>query len=215
MVAFLSPCCPGRDQTMSTITNPTQQEQTEQEMVQCLRSGNAADFARLYDSYSASLYGFIIRRIRDTEKAENLLQDVFVKAWRNRHQYDTSKGKLFTWLFNIARHSSIDYLRSKAYKNAKASVLTDDMAALIPSGIAACSDKDTIGLRKLLNILNHEEKEMLELMYFKGCTQKEIAEILNTPIGTVKTKMSRAIKELRYYFNKDWKDAIKYLSLAR
>jgi RNA polymerase sigma-70 factor, ECF subfamily len=197
---------------MTTITNQLS-EQKEIELIHILKEKDQRYFSKLYDHYSAALYGLILKWIKDPEAAQNLLQDVFVKAWRSRELYDSSKGKIFTWLYNIARHICIDHLRSKAYKKSKASVLSDDMSVIIPAGNTDNMTPDTIGLRKLVNTLRGEEKEVIEMMYFKGYTQREIAEIMGTPLGTVKTRMSRAIKNLRYYFKKDWKDAVKTISL--
>lgn len=198
---------------MSTITNQTLPHQKENELLQCLQSNDQRQFSKLYDSYSNALFGLISKWIGDAEIAENLLQDVFVKVWRNSTQYDASKGRLFTWMYNIARNVCIDHLRSKAHKQNKASVLSDDVPVLLPSGNNNSFLPDTIDLRKLVNRLKQEEKEVIELMYFKGYTQSEIAEIMNTPLGTVKTRMSRAIRNLRYFFKKDWKRAIQNISL--
>jgi RNA polymerase sigma-70 factor (ECF subfamily) len=196
---------------MTTIINQ-QTDNRETEMKQCLLNNDQRLFSKLYDNYSAALFSLILKWIKDKETAENLLQDVFVKAWRNRELYDSSKGKIFTWLYNITRNICIDHLRSKAYKKSRVSVLSDNISALIPGNNDSMTP-DTIGLRKLVNTLRSEEKEVIELMYFKGFTQKEIATLMNTPLGTVKTRMSRAIKNLRYYFKKDWKEAIKTMSL--
>ncbi|MDP4263290.1 MAG: RNA polymerase sigma factor [Bacteroidota bacterium] len=193
---------------MATITHPLP-DQKEIELTQCLKNGDQRHFSRLYDHYSGALFGLILKWIRDTEVAENLLQDVFVKAWRSRELYDASKGKIFTWLYNIARHICIDHLRSKAYKKSKASIISNDISVLLPAGNNNNPVPDAIGLRKLVDSLRKEEKEVIELMYFKGFTQSEIAMIMNTPLGTVKTRMSRAIRNLRYYFKKDWKQAAK------
>jgi RNA polymerase sigma-70 factor (ECF subfamily) len=195
---------------MSASTNQ-QPELKEIEMTECLLGKTDRDFSKLYDNFSPVLFGLITKWVKDREAAENLLQDVFIKAWRSREQYDAAKGKVFTWLYNITRHLCIDYLRSKAYKKYKASLLSEDISLLLPgSGNPA---PDTIGLRKLVHTLRKEEQEVIELMYFKGLTQREIAAILGTPLGTVKTRMSRAIKNLRYYFKKDWKEAARLVSL--
>lgn len=196
---------------MATITNQPP-EQKEIDLIHCLQNGDQRHFSTLYDYYSAALFGLILKWTRDAEVAENLLQDVFVKAWRSRELYDASKGKIFTWLYNIARHICIDYLRSKAYKKTKVSLLSDDISVLLPA-LGNHMAPDTIGLRKLVNSLRQEEKEVIELMYFKGFTQSEIAVIMGTPLGTVKTRMSRAIRNLRYYFKKDWKNAARAISL--
>ncbi len=114
-------------------------------MLQCLQGGDQRHFSKLYESYSAALFGLITKWIKDTEVAENLLQDVFVKAWRNRLQYDATKGRIFTWLYNITRNICIDYFRSKAHKQSKVSILSDDIPYCCRRGIVVGFLPDTIG----------------------------------------------------------------------
>ena len=198
---------------MTASINPALPDQKENEMLFCLQSNEQLHFSKFYNRFSAALFGLILNWIKDAEVAENLLQDVFVKAWRGRELYDPSKGRIYTWLYNIARNTCIDFLYSKTFKKTKASLLSDDMAVLVPSLKNGGLTPDTIGLRKLVNTLREEEREVIELMYFKGFTQTEIAAIMNMPLGTVKTRVSRAIKNLRYFFKKDWKQAIQNVSL--
>ena len=178
----------------------------EQEFIYYLQGNNERHFSKLYDKFSAAVFGLILKWVNDTGAAENLLQDVFVKAWRCRHLYDASKGRIFTWLHNITKNICIDHLRSKAYKKSKASLLSDNLSEVAIAGNTESFLPDTIGLKNLVKTLRHEEKEVVELMYFKGLTQKEIAKLMDIPIGTVKTRMSRAIKKLRYFFIKDWNE---------
>jgi RNA polymerase sigma-70 factor (ECF subfamily) len=185
--------------------------QREEELVQCLQSNDRHRFALVYDTYSAALLNLIIHWSKDLEAAENLLQDVFVKAWQNRDQYDSSKGRLFTWLYNIAKNCSIDYLRSKVCKQGKTSVLNINSPLLLPTANMVLPD--TIGLRNMINKLRQEEKKMIELKYFSGLTQQEIATALNIPIGTVKTRINSAIKKLRVIFISDNKRTLGYISL--
>ena len=200
---------------MTTTTNhyfPTN-PQDDEDLLRCLRSGDHRLFGKLYDRFSGALYGIILTRVSDAGMAENLLQDVFVKAWRRRELYDPSKGRIFTWLFNITRSICIDYLRSKAHKQAKASVLSDDLSEVVPGKQTDRFPTDGIGVREMVSNLRTEEKEVIELMYFKGFTQREIANLMNIPLGTVKTRMRRAIKNLRAIFTNDWEDAIRAIPL--
>ena len=177
-------------------------DQKENEFLQCLQSNDHRQFSIFYNAFSAALFGLIVRWIGDSIEAENLLQDVFVKAWRNRARYDPSKSRVFTWLYNIARNSCIDHLRSKTYKQqSKTAALNFNSQVLLPSVNMILPD--TIGLRTLVDKLRQEEKKMIELKYFNGLTQEEIAEALNMPLGTVKTRINMAIKNLRIFFNKD------------
>src|SRR5262249_45009315 len=150
--------------------------------------------------------------VKDIHVAENLLQDAFVKAWNSRECYDPAKGRLFTWLFNIARNLSIDYYRSRQYKKGKAALLSNDISSLANTK-QANQAPDAIGIFQLINILRKEEKQLVELMYFKGFTQKEIAGLMGLPVGTVKTRLSMAIRNLRSFFLNDWADAQQKLAM--
>jgi RNA polymerase sigma-70 factor (ECF subfamily) len=199
---------------MSTTANHNQTNHPEEPtMSSWANSDDHRQFSKLYDRYSACLYGLIFNRVKDKEAAENLLQDIFLKAWRCRQQYDATKGSLFTWLYNITRNICIDYLRSKSYKYYKASQLSDDISSLLPAMTGGSENPDAIGLRKLVEKLSKGEKQVIELMYFNGYTQKEIAQIMDTPLGTVKTRMSRAIRNLRNFFKKDWEESLQQISL--
>lgn len=179
----------------------------EEELVVSLQSDNHYNFKKIYDRFAGVLYGTIMNWIKDPQIAENLLQDVFVKAWANREVYNAEKGRLFTWLYNISRNVCIDYFRSRQYKQRKASQLRDDMSTLIPGIKKINQSCDMIGVRELLNELRIEEKQVIELMYFKGLTQNEISKLMDMPLGTVKTRMNMAIKNLRRFFMNDWKQA--------
>ncbi|MGC4037708.1 MAG: RNA polymerase sigma factor [Chitinophagaceae bacterium] len=198
---------------MTLTTDQIIQSGAEEMMVHCLCSGNERLFAKLYDRYSAAIFGLIIKWINDSGTSENLLQEVFLKAWRNRHLYDAEKGRIFTWLHNITRNVCIDHMRSKAHKKSRVSVLHEDLSELLKTGSSERFLPDIIGLKRIIRTLKHEEKEVVELMYFKGLTQKEIAEIMNVPLGTVKTRVSRAIRNLRCFFANDWEHATRSILL--
>jgi RNA polymerase sigma-70 factor (ECF subfamily) len=199
---------------MTTNMNQlTTAPEAEDEMLFCLQSNDQRHFSKLYDRFSPALFGLILKWIKDKEVAENLLQDVFIKAWRSRELYDAEKGRLFTWLYRITRNICIDHLRSKTYRNSMMAIPEDNMAGIKTSFVAEGLIPDAIGLRKLVDTLRQEEKEVVNLMYFKGFTQRQIAEVMNIPLGTVKTRMNKAIKELRHYFKSDWRDAMRIVSL--
>jgi len=185
---------------------------TEEELIAALHSGNHQCFEKFYNRFAPVLYGTLMTWVNDAHIAENLLQDAFVKAWINRETYDPAKGRLFTWLYNITRNVCIDYYRSRQYKKSKASVSTDDLSTMMNTKMLN-QVPDAIGLKKLIEMLRHEEKLVVELMYFRGFTQKEIARIMNMPLGTVKTRMSLAIRNLRSFFINDWTHAQGKLAL--
>lgn len=198
---------------MAATINQSIKTENEHDFLYYLQSGDERLFARLYDRYSAAVFGLILKWINDEEVAENLLQDVFVKAWRYHHLYDAEKGRIFTWLHNIARNICIDHMRSKAYKKYRAAILTEDVSAVLKTGSAENFLPDIIGLKKIVKTLKQEEKEVVELMYFRGMTQKEIAELMHVPLGTVKTRISRAIRNLRSFFLKDWNEGVQAILL--
>jgi RNA polymerase sigma-70 factor (ECF subfamily) len=194
------------------MTKPAAPTLTEEELIAALHSGNHQDFEKFYNRFAHILYGILIGWVGDAHVAENLLQDAFVKAWSNREVYDPAKGRLFTWLYNITRNVCIDYYRSRQYKKGKAAVLSNDISLLMYTK-QTNQTPDTIGIFQVINMLRKEEKQVVELMYFKGFTQKEIAGLMNMPLGTVKTRMSMAIKNLRSFFMNDWVEARQKLVL--
>jgi len=168
----------------------------EPELVALLQSHNNQAFAYLYDNYSSALYGIISQILPDEESANDVLQEVFINIWRKIDTYDDSKGRLFTWMLNIARNASIDKLRSKSYRNdLKNLTLSDDVS--IPGTDAVRDKADNIGLRKVLDKLKKEHRVLIELSYFQGYTHEEISRGLNIPLGTVKTRIRSALIQLR------------------
>lgn len=152
-------------------------------------------FSYLYDNYSSALYGVILPIINDSELANDVLQEVFINIWRKIESYDPSKGRLFTWMLNIARNASIDVLRSKSYQNSQKNQSLMDTVNWNSS--SQMQQTDTIGLTQLLEKLKEEQRILVDLAYFKGYTHEEIAEIEGIPLGTVKTRIRNALIQLR------------------
>ena len=170
---------------------------SEEELIALLRSEDRNAFSYLYDNYAAALNGIIMRMVEDTQLAEDILQEAFLKIWNNFKQYDTSKGRLFTWMINITRNLTIDTLRSKGYKKQK-KISQDENSVVTYQDRNFTSDRfDTIGLRKQLQYLKPDQKVIIDLAYFNGYTQEEISKEMEIPLGTVKTRMRSAIIELR------------------
>lgn len=151
-------------------------------------------FEFIYSRYSSALYGILIRIVDDFKIAEDLLQDTFVKIWKNLDSYDDSKGTIFTWMLNIARNTGIDYLRSNQYKQWQQNKSSDAFDA---DGHSSVHNTDVIGIRQLALKLETKYRQVIELLYFKGHTQQEVAELLNIPLGTVKTRTRQALLTLR------------------
>lgn len=162
-----------------------------------LRTNDRAAFSYLYDNYAPALNGVIRRMVDEVQLAEDILQEAFVRIWNNFANYDTSKGRLFTWMMNITRNLTIDTLRSKGYKKQR-KILSDENSVVSQADRSIGSDRfDTIGLRKQLLLLKPEQRTIIDLAYFNGYTQDEISKETGVPLGTVKTRMRNAILELR------------------
>lgn len=166
-------------------------------LVAALQRKDRSAFEYLYDHYSGTLLGVISRIIKKEELAEEILQDVFLKVWDRIETYDATKGKLFTWMLNIARNQAIDKTRSKEFSKGKK---TDDIETLV-SKVDRSEFSETrieaIGLQELLKSLPEEQRFVIDQHYLKGYTQAEMAEEFNLPLGTVKTRMRLAMIELR------------------
>lgn len=151
--------------------------------------------------YSASLFGVISRIVVHTEVAEDILQETFLKIWNSADTYDASKGRLFTWMMNIARNLAIDKLRSKDFKNASKNHDIEKNVDFIDAQKETTFNADVIGLKDMVTALKPEFTNVLDMVYFKGYTHVEAAEELDLPLGTVKTRIRMAIMELRKHFN--------------
>ena len=168
---------------------------TEAELVQGLQLHDEQAFSFLYDHYSKALFSIILPIIQQQELAEDVLQEVFVKIWQNIKLYDVSKGRLYTWMLNIARNQAIDRTRSKDFNNRSK---TTELSETVYNNTQGPEAKiDDVGLTKTLSQLPDESRKLLELVYYQGYTQEEIANMLNIPLGTVKTRIRTTIIHLR------------------
>jgi len=168
---------------------------SEPELVALLQQRNEKAFGYLYDNYSGALYGIVHSIVADKEIANDVLQNVFVNIWRKIESYDATKGRLFTWMLNIARNAAIDELRSKGYRDSqKNQSLSEnvDVAGAMTGPVI-----NDVGLRKVLNKLKEELRVLVDMSYFQGFTHEEISKILNIPLGTVKTRIRSALIQLR------------------
>ena len=172
---------------------------TENELVSLLKSRDSKAFSYLYDNYSGSLYTIIAQLVDDMDIANDVLQEVFINIWRKIESYDPMKGRLFTWMLNIARNASIDTLRSRSYQNTQKNQPLQENADWSEGVRPAFLNVDNIGLKKVVERLKKEHRVLIDLAYFKGYTHEEIAQIEGIPLGTVKTRIRNALMQLREY----------------
>ncbi|MVM41518.1 sigma-70 family RNA polymerase sigma factor [Spirosoma sp. HMF3257] len=175
---------------------------SESVLIEKLIQRDQQAFQWLYDQYSPALYGVVLRIVRDDEQAADLLQDIFVKIWKNLDGYDASKGRLFTWMLNVARNTAIDSLRARKTQPASA-IRTDDENVHIVDRQHNTEqpNPEHIGIKDIVEKLRPERKQLIDLVYFGGYTHEEAAEKLNLPLGTVKTRVRAALQELKQLFN--------------
>ena len=180
----------------------------QEQYISRLKEQDPTVISALYDAYSGALYGIALRIVQAPELAEQVIQDTFVKVWRNSASYDSSKGRLFTWLANIARNTAIDVTRTAQFQKSRK---TDSIETLVHSPGGAAINPDHIGVREAVDKLDEKYRLLIELLYFKGYTQKEAAKETGIPIGTIKTRLRYAMSDLRRLFEVT---IILYLILA-
>ena len=174
---------------------------SEEELILALSKQQKIAVEALYDMYSASLYGVISRIVIDTPTSEDVLQETFVKIWNSFSSYSSEKGRLFTWMVNIARNLAIDKIRSKDFKNQAKNHELENNVTFIDEQRNTVYKPELMGIKDLVSTLKPEQKSILDLVYFKGYTHVEAAEELGIPLGTIKTRLRMAIIELRKNFN--------------
>ncbi|RAJ79366.1 RNA polymerase sigma-70 factor (ECF subfamily) [Chitinophaga dinghuensis] len=135
----------------------------------------------------------------DATVSGDVLQEVFMKIWKQIDHYDVSRGRLFTWMHNIARSTAIDMVRSKAWQHSRTNKSLTDNDIQLPD--KAQQQQEDLGLRKMVKVLKPEYRAVVELSYFEGYKQEEIAKIVGIPLGTVKTRLRAALLQLRKEIN--------------
>ncbi len=176
---------------------------SEEKLVDLLKNHDVKGFAYLYDHYSAALQGVLFHMLHSNDLAEDILQETFIKIWKNIGSYDSKKGSLFTWILNIARNTAIDKVRSLDYKHHHQVYTVDTQLYRIDSHRHATPEVDSIGLRTCIAQLKVEHQQVIEYLYFKGYTHMELAEELGIPLGTVKTRIKAAVQHLRKMLHTD------------
>ena len=172
---------------------------TQEELLPLLLRKEERSFTQLYDMYSKSLFSIITNLISDREEAEDVLQEVFVKIWKNIDTYNQSKGRLYTWMLNIARNTAIDKLRSKGFNNSKKNLSSDNFVHLLDDSNKLTNKIDSIGLGDFVKKLKPKCIQLIDLLFFKGFTQQEASEELSIPLGTVKTQNRMCMNDLRKF----------------
>jgi RNA polymerase sigma-70 factor (ECF subfamily) len=177
----------------------------DEELMERLGSRDLAAFEALYDRYGDLVYSVSLRVVGDTYIAEDVTQDVFVRVWRRPEQFDLRRGRFITWLLSVARNRSIDHRRSQARRlRHETAPAPEDEEDLLPSedsrddpALVTVLGDERSAVRQALDVLPPEQKLAIQLAYFGGLTQQEIANKLGQPLGTVKTRIRLGMQKMR------------------
>lgn len=166
-------------------------------LVKKLQEKDVYAFEKLHEMYQDSVTGIAFNIVRDQELAEEITQDVFMKVWNNAASYSSSKGRFFTWILNITRNTAIDRTRLKAFSKKNKNLEVENFVDILEDSTNLEKRTNGIGIKDFVNKLADQCKKLIELIYFRGYTQKEVSETLEMPLGTVKTRNRNCLRELK------------------
>ena len=187
---------------MPSDRDSTAELEAEIALLKQIGQGDRSSFELLYERFSGVLFSTAYRVLNNQEAAEDVLQDVFVQIWEKAPLYDPARGKPLTWAVTLTRNKSIDRLRSVQRRNR----LNDDVEKQAAT-VEQFDDRSSLDavngieraqmIRAAIGKLSAEQRQAIELAFFSGLTQTEIAERLNEPLGTIKARIRRGMMRLR------------------
>jgi RNA polymerase sigma-70 factor (ECF subfamily) len=178
------------------LTHPLPSDLADTELMRLIATGNTAALAQLYDRHAPILYSVLMQKLEDPAESQDIVHDVFVKLHTKSHLYDPALGKPVAWLLTMARNTATDKLRKRMthQKYINKAVLETEQSAPAHPGLHG--DELEL-LRHCLAILPNQQQNILQLAYFSGLTQQEIADRLTQPLGSVKAWIRRGLMKLR------------------
>jgi RNA polymerase sigma-70 factor (ECF subfamily) len=170
----------------------------EKHIVELLLESNEKAVSLLYDHYSDTLFGIALKIVKDSDLAQDVLQESFVKIWQKGTTYDPAKAKLFTWLLRIVRNTAIDKMRSLGSKtNSEIQMDISDVYNLGSEEIRP----EFLDIQQNLDKIDPRYKEVLEALFIQGMTQQEASETLNIPLGTIKSRLKIGLREMKKIYS--------------
>ena len=185
---------------LSQVKFPLKSSATDTEedavLVQKAGAGDAQSLALLYDRYAPLMYSVLKQKLGDSVEAEDIVHDVFLKLFRNRLIYDPSLGKPVAWLLTVARNAAIDKLRKRSTHQKYVQIQSIEVEEAEPAHSGPHPDELEL-LRYCIGILSGQQRDTLNLAYFSGLTQQEIADQMTQPLGSVKAWIRRGLLKLK------------------
>jgi len=177
----------------------------DRQLVTRVTKGDEEAFLALYDRYASRVYGLTLRVLGDAMLAEEVTQDTFLKLWSRARQFDSGKGELAPWLLTIAHRTALDRLRLES-RRIPASNKSDpeETWPILPDQTTQSSEARWRSLYFAVQSLPEQQRQVIDLAYYKGMSQSEIAEVLGWPLGTVKTRVRSAMQSLREHWLEEY-----------
>ncbi|ESA34551.1 rna sigma-24 ecf subfamily [Leptolyngbya sp. Heron Island J] len=175
------------------------QSKDETELIRRMVQGDQAALSQLYDRYARVMYGLAFKILGSVEEAEEVVLDVFAKAWRTAARYDASRSRVDSWLFLMTRSRSLDRLRQRQRqtKVVEAAKNTAQVSSFdVPDDVLLITERRTVVTQALAELPN-EQRLVIELAYYKGFSQSEIAKQTGLALGTVKTRIRLGLRKLK------------------
>jgi RNA polymerase sigma-70 factor, ECF subfamily len=196
------PPYPDQDRAAPAVPNGAVVDPDDATLLRRMAEGDEQALGILYDRWNAIVHGVVARMLRQPDDVEDVVEEAFWQAWRQASRFDPTRGAVQTWLLTIARSRALDRVRSLRRRREEplegddGHVVTQQTAEGDPGLDAEASERRSIVVAALAD-LPQEQREALELGYFGGLSQSEIAERTGQPLGTVKTRMRLAMQKLR------------------
>lgn len=182
---------------------PNDRDSVDAELMRRIATGDRVAFGQLYDRFSRPLFATAVKIVQDQADAQDIVHDAFVVVWEKADTFEAHRGTAFSWLVTLVRNRAIDRVRSRRRRQ-------ELLAASVPSDLGyhegaqgqSADDQATVGddaraIRAAVSLLAPEQQRALELAFFGGLTQEEIARSLGEPLGTVKARIRRGLLKLR------------------
>ncbi len=173
--------------------------QSDQELLQAIQRQNVSALEEIYNRYGTVAYSVAVRTLGDRTLAEDVVQEVFLNLWRNAGKFDAAKGNVKSWLLACTSNRAIDFVRQRQGKT-RFDVEIDQTAHMVTGPDPwheVVANIDHAMLKNAMQTLPEEQRKTLEMAYFQGYTQAEIAEVMGVPLGTVKGRTRLALDKMR------------------